>query len=72
MPKLKLYNVAKTYLNIIDQMERTRDKSKLMDLEEQRVIWHNRLIHVLRREGIPFRDREHITRIAYQVVRESE
>ena len=53
-------------------MERTTDKFKLAELEEQRVIRHNRLLAVLKREGIPFRDREHVTRIAYSITRELE
>jgi hypothetical protein len=46
-------------------MEKTSDKERLLTLEEQRVIWHTKLLNMLHRVGIPFRDREHVTRIAY-------
>jgi hypothetical protein len=70
MRKLRLYNVARRYVAIIEQMERTRDPQKLADLEEERVAWHTQL-QILKREGIPFKDREHVTRLAYYIVRKS-
>ena len=72
MPKWKLYNVAKQYVDIIEQMERTTDTQRLADLEDQRVFWHNKLLHILKREGIPFKDREHVTLLAFRIVRGSE
>ena len=72
MTRGKLYNVAKRYLAIIEFMEQTSDRQHLADLEEQRVLWHNRLLDILRREGIPFKDREHVTRIALYIVRGTE
>jgi hypothetical protein len=72
MSKWKLYNVAKRYVEIIEQIERTIDAQRLADLEEQRVLWHNRLLRVLRLDGIPFKDREHVTQLAYHIVRGAE
>ena len=72
MVNLKLYNVAKRYIEVIEQMERTKDPQRLADLEEERVIWHNRLLQVLKREGIAYKDREHVTKLAYHIVRESK
>ncbi|MFA5975659.1 MAG: hypothetical protein WC859_05770 [Elusimicrobiota bacterium] len=69
MAKGKLYNVAKRYLEIIEQMERTSDPARLVELEEQRVIWHNKLLGILKREGIPYRDREHVTQLAAYITR---
>ena len=57
MGKLTLYNVAKRYVEIIEQIERTRERQQLADLEEQRVIWHNKLIQILKREKILYKDR---------------
>jgi hypothetical protein len=65
-----LYNVAKRYVSIIDAMENERDRERLASLEEKRVIWHNRLIDKLKREGIRFKDRDHVTRLAYRIVRD--
>jgi len=72
MAKWKLYNVAKQYVQIIEQMERTTDPRQLVDLEERRGIWHDRLLRIFRREGILFKDREHVTRLAYHILRESQ
>jgi len=68
MNKRSLYNLAKVYVKIIEAIEKTRDKDQLMDLEEKRVIWHNRLIEKLQKEGVPFKDRDHVTRIAYRII----
>ena len=64
-----LYNVAKQYLATIEAIEKERDLNRLAELEEERVVWHTRLIQKLRREGILFKDREHVTRIAYRIVK---
>ncbi len=72
MPRETLYNVAKRYVEIIERMERTRDKTMLADLEEDRVIWHNKLIQILRREGIPYKDRDHVTRLAFAIAQRDE
>ena len=69
MSKLKLYNVAKRYIQAIEQIERTRDPQRLADLEEERVIWHTKLLNILKRENIPYRNREHVTSLAYWIVR---
>lgn len=67
--KNKLYNVAKCYVEVIDRLENTHDVDTLARLEEERVIWHNKLIQILKRENIPYKDREHVTRLAYQIAR---
>ena len=72
MAKWNLYNVAKQYIAVIENIERTVDANELMELEEIRTEWHARLIRVLKREGIPFKDREHVTRFAYYIIKESE
>jgi hypothetical protein len=69
MPKWKLYNVAKQYIEVIEQMEHTSDSQLLADLEEERARLHTRLLGILKREGIPFKDREHVTRIALRIAR---
>jgi len=69
MANARLYNVAKRYVDIVEQMQRVADPQALANLEEERVIWHNRLLRTLRREGVAFTDREHVTRIAYHIVR---
>jgi len=72
MSKSKLYNVAKHYIEIIERMERTADTQRLADLEEERVIWHNKLLKILKRQSVPFKDRESVTRLAYHLVRGNE
>ncbi len=63
-----LYQVAKHYIEVIETIEKTKDTEELARLEELRVIWHNRFMERLRQEGIRFKDREHVTRIAYRIV----
>ncbi len=68
MARDALYTAARKYIAVIEAIEKTKDKEKLLVLEEQRVIWHNRFMETLRQEGIPFKDRDHATRIAYRIV----
>ncbi len=72
MQKWKLYNVARQYIKVIEAMEKTRDPQSLADLEEQRVIWHNSLLRVLKQQGILFKDRDEATRWAYHILRQME
>jgi len=67
-----LYRLAKTYIEIIEKMEQTSDKKRLLALEEKRIIRHNKLFEALKTEGIPFRDREDVTRIAYRLARDPD
>jgi len=53
-------------------MEHTTDAQRLADLEEERMIWHNRFLKLLMREGVSFKDRESVTRLAYHLVRGNE
>jgi transposase len=69
MSKWKLYNVAKRYVQVIEKMEHTSDPQRLVELEEERGVWHDRMLRILKREGIPFKDREHVTRIAFHIAR---
>ena len=65
-----LRDLASSYIKVIEQIERTSDPQELRELEEQRVIWHNRFADALRAAGIPYRDREHVTRMALRMARE--
>ena len=54
----------------IERIERTSDTKELRELEEQRVICHNRFADALKAVGIRYKDREHVTRIAYRIANE--
>ena len=69
-PNPTLRDVARRYINIIEQIERTSHPEELHHLEEERVVWHNRFADRLRQAGIPYRDREHVTQIAFQMAGE--
>src|SRR4029077_9801784 len=43
-----LYTVARRYIEIIERIENTRDKTALADLEADRVIWHMNLQAIAR------------------------
>jgi len=72
MAKEELYNLAKTYVSVIEQIEKTADAERLVLLEEYRASLHNQLIDELKQRGIPFRDRNDVTRLAYLFARTLE
>ena len=65
--KSNLYQAAKEYVEVIEQIEKTSDPKKLKILEERRVDLHWKFIDQLRAQGIKFRDRDHATRIALRI-----
>lgn len=68
--KRKLYQIAKEYIETIEQIERMSDVFKLQELEEKRVELHWEFIEVLNDQGIVYKDREHATRIAMRIAKE--
>jgi hypothetical protein len=62
-----LIRSAKEYVALIEKIERTRDPQKLQALEEKRVDCHWLFIELLKKNGIKFKDRDHATRIAFQI-----
>jgi hypothetical protein len=71
-PKIRatLFELACAYVKVIERIERTRDPKELQELEEQRVVCHNRFADALRAAGIRYKDREHVTRIALRIAKE--
>ena len=69
-PKPTLFELAKMYIKLIERIERTSDPQELRELEEQRVMAHNRFADGLRDAGIRYKDREHVTRIAMRIAKE--
>jgi hypothetical protein len=67
---VNLYEIAKKYIETIEAIERTSNKADLQKLEEQRVIWHNKFIEALDRNGIHYKDRDHVTRIAFRIAKQ--
>jgi len=65
--KENLYQAAKKYVEIIDKIEKTSDPKELLRLEEKRVELHWKFIDILKAQGIKFKDREHVTRIAIRI-----
>ena len=53
---MTLYELAIAYVNVIEQIERTRDRMKLQELEEQRVVAHNQFADALTQAGIHYKD----------------
>lgn len=62
-----LYRAAVEYVETIEKIEKTSDPKKLLLLEEKRVELHWNFIDLLKKEGIPFKDRNHATRIAIRI-----
>ena len=68
--KRALFDLAVAYVRIIEQIERTADPAQLRELEEERVIRHNRFADALKAEGIRYKDRDHVTRIAFRIAKQ--
>ena len=68
--KSTLFELAKAYVKLIERIERTSDPQELRELEEHRVIAHNCFADGLRKAGIRYKDREHVTRIALRIAKE--
>lgn len=65
-----LFGIAKEYVATIEALERTHDRETMARLEEERAVWHGRLIDKLKKEGIRFKDRGHVTELAFKIVRQ--
>jgi hypothetical protein len=68
--KPTLFDLASAYIKVIERNERTSDAQALQELEEQRVVCHNHFAEALKAAGIPYKDREHVARIAYRIAKE--
>ncbi|MBS1259512.1 MAG: hypothetical protein MAG551_02584 [Candidatus Scalindua arabica] len=68
--KINLYQAAKDYVNIIEEIEKTKDSNKLQSLEEMRVEFHWKFMDLLKEQGIAYKDRDHATRIAIRIAKE--
>ena len=68
--KSTLYDLACAYVKLIEKIERTSDPRELHELEEQRVMAHNRFADALKAAGIRYKDREHVTRVALRIAKE--
>lgn len=58
------------YVKVIERIEQTADPERLHELEEERVMRHNRFADALKAAGIRYKDREHVTRIALRIAKE--
>ena len=65
-----LFELARAYVRLIEQIEHTSDPRELRTLEEQRVEAHNRFADALQRAGISYKDRDHVTRIAFRIAKQ--
>ena len=65
-----LFELAVAYVKVIERIERTAGTQQLHELEEKRVIYHNQFADALKAAGIQYKDREHVTRIAFRLAKE--
>ena len=65
-----LYTLAKEYINIIEKIEEMSDTKKIQLLDEKRAILHGEFIDLLKEQGIKYKDRDHVTRIAFRIAKE--
>lgn len=61
------FHLAREYVDLIEQIEKTGDPRKLQFLEEKRAELHWRFIDMLKKQGIKYKDRDHATRIAFRI-----
>lgn len=62
-----LYQLAKEYIDLIEELEKSRDPLTVQGLEEKRIALHGQFMDKLKSQGIPFKDRDHATRIAFRI-----
>jgi hypothetical protein len=62
-----LYQLARKYVEVIEKIEKTSDPMELQQLEEKRVTLHGKFMDLLKNQGIKFKDRDHVTRIAIRI-----
>ena len=67
-----LLNLAKRYIGVIEMIEKTSNPTKLQALEEKRADLHWEWMNALKANNISFSDRDHATRIAFKMARESK
>ena len=67
--KHNLYQLAREYVKVIEEIESTSDSKKLQSLEEKRVDLHWKFIDALKKQGIQYKDRDHATRIAMRIAK---
>lgn len=65
-----LFELAREYVRLIEQIEHTSDPRELRVLEEQRVDAHNRFADALQAAGICYKDRDHVTQIAFRITKQ--
>jgi hypothetical protein len=68
--KPNLAELAVAYVKVIERIERTADPEQLREFEEERVMRHNQFADALKAAGIQYKDREHVTRIAFRIAKE--
>jgi hypothetical protein len=68
--KRNLFELAVAYVKVIERMEQTADAGQLRALEEERIVRHNQFADALKAAGIHYKDREHVTRIAFRIAKE--
>lgn len=68
--KHNLHELAIAYIKIIERIEQTGDRFQLQKLEERRVEAHNKFADALKEAGVKYKDREHVTRIAFRIAKE--
>ncbi|MBI3022027.1 MAG: hypothetical protein HYY90_03200 [Candidatus Omnitrophica bacterium] len=68
--KRNLTELAVAYVKVIERIERTADPEQLRELEEERVMRHNQFADALKAVGIRYKDREHVTRIAFRIAKD--
>ena len=68
--KNNLYRVAREYVQVLEEIEKTSNPDKLQLLEERRVALHWDFMELLKKQGIKFKDRDHATRIAIRIANE--
>ena len=64
-----MLQAAKSYVEVLEKIERTSNAKELQLLEEKRVELHWKFIDMLKIQGIKFKDREHATRIAIRIAK---
>ena len=63
---IELKLLCQQYFSIINQIERSDDSMQIQRLEERRVELHNNLLDVFSHNGVSYKDRWDVIRLAWE------
>ncbi len=68
MAKYQIKNMARQYIDIIEEITRTKEPFRLEELRDQRDLWKFKFTSELRKKSIPYTD-SGLTKLAHEIIK---